>query len=71
MRTILNISMPNAMAKKIEQETKKGAYASKSEFIRFLFRAWEEETLYQELKQSRKEIKEGKGLLLKSLKDLR
>ncbi len=71
MRTILNISMPNSMAKKIEQETKKGDFASKSEFIRSLFRAWEEETLYQELKQSRKEIREGKGIKLKSLKDLR
>ncbi|MBU4536689.1 ribbon-helix-helix domain-containing protein [Patescibacteria group bacterium] len=71
MRTVLNISMPDSMAKKIEQETKKGDFASKSEFIRSIFRAWEEEALYKELKQSRKEIKEGKGIILRSLKDLR
>lgn len=71
MRTVLNISMPATMAKKIDRETKKGNFASKSEFIRSLFRAWEEEALYQEIKQSQKEIKNGKGVVLKSLKDLR
>lgn len=63
--------MPNTMAKKIERETKRGDFASKSEFIRSLFRAWEESVLMNELKTSQKEIKEGKGIILKSLKDLR
>ena len=70
MRTVLNISMPKAMAKKIERETKKGNFSSKSEFIRSVFRFWEEKTLFEEIKQSQKEIKEGKGIILKSLKDL-
>ena len=71
MRTVLNISMPNTMAKKIERETKRGDFASKSEFIRSLFRAWEESVLMNKLETSQKEIKEGKGIILKSLKDLR
>ncbi|MFH0846174.1 MAG: ribbon-helix-helix domain-containing protein [Patescibacteria group bacterium] len=71
MRNILNISMPENMARQIEEETKKGNFASKSEFIRAIFRAWEEGKLYKELQQSRREIKAGKGIVLKSLKDLR
>jgi len=70
MRTVLNISMPKSMAKKIEQETKRGSFASKSEFIRSLFRFWEEQLFTQELDKSQKEIKAGKGIILKSLKDL-
>ncbi len=71
MRTVLNISMPKSMAKKIEQETKRGDFASKSEFIRSVFRFWEEELLLKKLKQRQKDIKEGKGILLHSLKDLK
>ncbi|MCK4386625.1 MAG: ribbon-helix-helix protein, CopG family [Candidatus Pacebacteria bacterium] len=71
MRTVLNISMPKSMAKKIEQETKRGSFASKSEFIRSVFRFWEEQLLLQELDKSQKEMEEGKGIILKSLKDLR
>ena len=71
MRTVLNISMPKSMAKKIERETKRGDFASKSEFIRSVFRFWEKQLLLQELNRSQKEMKEGKGIVLKSLKDLR
>lgn len=71
MRTVLNISMPKSMAKKIEQETKRGSFASKSEFIRSVFRFWEEELLFRELKKRQKDIRDGKGILLHSLKDLR
>ena len=71
MRTVLNISMPNKMAKQIEEEVKNGNFSSKSEFMRAIFRAWEEEKLYQELRRSKREIREGKGVLLKSLRDLR
>ena len=59
------------MAKKIEQETKRGSFASKSEFIRSVFRFWEEELFSKELDKSQKEMEEGKGIILKSLKDLR
>lgn len=71
MRTVLNISMPNAMAKKIELETKKGDFASKSEFIRSLFRAWEESLFQKELDKRQEEMEKGTGVKLKSLKDLR
>ncbi|MBU1557546.1 ribbon-helix-helix domain-containing protein, partial [Patescibacteria group bacterium] len=57
-------------AKKIEQEVKKGEFVSKSEFIRNLFREWEENKLLKELKESQIEIRQGKGLILKSLKDI-
>ena len=71
MRTVLNISMPKSMAKKIERETKQGSFASKSEFVRSLFRFWENQLFLQELEESQKEIKAGKGVILKSLKDLK
>ena len=71
MRSILNISMPETMAKKIEKEVKDGNFVSKSEFIRDLFREWEENKLLKDLKESREEIQKGGGIILKSLKDLR
>jgi putative addiction module CopG family antidote len=71
MRTVINISLPEPMAKEVEKEVKKGKFASKSEFFRNLLRMWEEEKLLKELKQSRQEIAQGKGKVLKSLKDLR
>jgi Arc/MetJ-type ribon-helix-helix transcriptional regulator len=71
MRSVLNISMPKIMVKKIEEEVKKGEFVSKSEFIRNLFREWEEKKLLKELKESQKEIREGKGVVLKSLKEVR
>jgi len=59
------------MAQKIEKEVKEGGFVSKSEFIRDLFREWEENKLLKELKESQKEIQKGGGVILKSLKDLR
>jgi len=55
----------------VKKEVKKGKYASTSEFFRTLLRNYEEENkLLNELKQSQKEIREGKGKILHSLKDL-
>jgi len=59
------------MAQKIEKEVKEGGFMSKSEFIRDVFREWEENKLLRELKESQREIRGGKGKILKSLKDLR
>jgi putative addiction module CopG family antidote len=70
MRKIINISLPDTLAKHVEKEVKTGKYASKSEFFRMLLRAWIEEELVLEIKQSDKEIQQGKAKILKSLKDL-
>lgn len=71
MRTIINISLPSQMSSVVTDAVKSGDYASKSEFFRALIRNWMENRLVLELKQSQKELKQGKGTLLKSLKDLR
>ncbi len=70
MRTTLNISMPAQLKKNVDLVVKEGNYASVSEFFRDAVRAWHEEQLYQSVLRSQKEIKEGKGKVLKSLKDL-
>lgn len=71
MRSIINVSLPESMAKEIEKEVKKGKFISKSEFFRNLFRLWEEEKLLKELRESQREIIGGKSKILRSLKDLR
>jgi len=71
MRAIVNISLPQQLNIILEKEIASGQYASKSEFIRSLLRDWYETKLSKELEESRKDIKSGKGKLLKSLKDLR
>lgn len=70
MRTIVNISLPKQMAHFVEETVSSGRYASKSEFFRSLLRMWMENRLVEEVKESRNELKMGKGKLLKSLKDL-
>lgn len=71
MRNIMSISLPLPLTNIVEKEVKKGNYASKSEFFRYLIRQWMENRLISEVELSRKEMKEGKGKLLKSLGDLR
>lgn len=71
MRNIINISLPEKMKKAVEESVKKGHFSTKSEFFRMLLRLWMEGKLAQELEESRKELRRGKGKLLKSLKDLR
>lgn len=70
MRTIMNISVPEPMAILINKEVATGKYTSKSEFFRSLFRNWAEIKLANEIQESRKEMKSGKKILLKSLADL-
>jgi Arc/MetJ-type ribon-helix-helix transcriptional regulator len=71
MRTIVNISLPSQMANLVSKAVKAGSFSSKSEFFRSLIRDWSKNQMLTELKQSQKQIKNGNGLLLKSLKDLR
>ncbi len=71
MRQIINLSLPPKMSAVVTKEVKTGKYSSTSEFFRELLRAWMEERLFIELRESRKEIVAGKGRILRSLKDLR
>ncbi|MDD4027158.1 MAG: ribbon-helix-helix domain-containing protein [Candidatus Shapirobacteria bacterium] len=71
MRQIINISLPEKLSKMVDNATKNGQYASKSEFFRCLLRDWSEKQLIKEIKQSQKEMKRTGGTLLRSLKDLR
>lgn len=71
MRNIINISLPQEMNKEVEKAVKSGRYASKSEFFRSLLRLWQEQKLLDEIMKSEKEFAEGKGKVLRSLKDLR
>ncbi|MCX6786114.1 MAG: ribbon-helix-helix domain-containing protein [Candidatus Komeilibacteria bacterium] len=71
MREVINISLPSLMAKDVKTAVKAGGYASTSEFFRHLLRLWNTYRLAEELKRDRKKFNAGKGILLKSLKDLR
>jgi len=71
MRQVLNISLPDTMAKTVKKAVKMGNYASTSEFFRHLLRDWQEGKLLAELNESRLEIAHNRGIVLKSLKDLR
>ena len=71
MRTIVNISLPASMVSLVKEEVKEGGYASVSEFIRKLLRDWEEDRILRDIKKGEAEIRAGKGIHLKSLRDLR
>lgn len=72
MRNIINISLPKDLAKEAERQVREGGYATKSEFFRQLLRrSLEEEKLFREIEESRRELRAGKGKVLRSLKDLR
>lgn len=71
MRNIINISLPQQMAVAVEEGMKKENFSTKSEFFRALIRLWMQGRFAVELEESRKELRQGKGKLLRSLKDLR
>ena len=72
MRDIVNISLSKELLVDLEKAVKKGKYSSKSEFLRELIRERvEEDDLVRRVKISRREIEQGKGKILRSLKDLR
>jgi putative addiction module CopG family antidote len=70
MRNIVTISLPKQLDEQIEKEVKTGKFASKSEFVRCLIRMWQEEKIYRELEQGRKEIEAGLGKEFKSMREL-
>ena len=64
--------MSKELASALEKAIKKGKYSSKSEFLRELIRERiEEEDLLKSVEISQREIAQGKGKILRSLKDLR
>ncbi|PIZ73630.1 hypothetical protein COY07_01745 [Candidatus Peregrinibacteria bacterium CG_4_10_14_0_2_um_filter_43_11] len=72
MRSILNISLPPEMITMIKEEMEKRHFPTVSEFFRDLLRRhYEEQEVLAVLRESEKEVAEGKGKVLKSLKDLR
>lgn len=72
MRSIVNISLSKELVFDLDKAVKRGKYSSKSEFLRELIRERiEQEDLLRKIKISQKEIAQGKGKILKSLKDLR
>lgn len=71
MRNVINVSLPPQLNKMVEEGVKRGHFSSKSEFFRMLIRLWLEGRLASDLEESHKELRQGKGKLLRSLKDLR
>lgn len=71
MRSVINISLPKDLEKVVLREVKRGKFASKSEYVRYLLRLAEEDRILKDIKQSEKEFAAGKGRVLRSLKDLR
>ena len=67
----MNISVSPKLKKAIDAAVRNGGYASKSEFLRAIFRAWEDEEVLRSVRKSEREIAKGKVFKLKSLKDLR
>ena len=63
--------MPPKLYSKVESAVSEYNYSSISEFIRDAIRAWEDDRLARELRESQKEARLGKVKLLRSLKDLR
>lgn len=72
MRSIINISLPKELVSQIDKMIKRGGYSTRSEFLRDLIRdRIEEEQVLMELRKSQEEIRQGKGKVLRSLKNLR
>lgn len=63
--------MSASLKKNVDLAVKEGNYASVSEFFRDAVRAWENDRLVRELKESQRDAQRGRVKLLRSLKDLR
>lgn len=75
MRQVLSISLPGDMIKTIKQRVKNEGFNSVSEYFKYLFKMdtediISEEELLKDIKQARKEYKEGKTIKADSLADL-
>ena len=63
--------MPEKMTAAMRRDAKEGQFSSISEFVRQLYRDYQEQRVLARLRKSQAEIAEGKGKVLRSLKDLR
>ena len=72
MRTVINISLPEALAEEVKNEVKEGKFASTSEYFRHVLRWWNTEKLARDIKKADKDWKNGKKnwVELNSLRDL-
>lgn len=70
MRSVINISVPEALAAQVRKEVRKGNFSSTSEFFRHLWRLYQTEKIARDVRVSRRQFAEGKGRALKSLRDL-
>lgn len=61
MRQILNISLPEEMAKDIKKEAKKRRFTV-SEFVRAVIRRYQEDRLLKIVEEGRKAYREGRTL---------
>jgi len=68
MRNIINISLPQSLSAIVRRKVQKGKFASTSEFFRDLLRKY---LIIEELERRSKEMDNGRGILLKSLRALR
>ena len=71
MRTIVNISVPDTVAKEIKQTAKQRGFATVSEYMRYLVRQERERELAGSLLKDKLLFEQGKGKVLKSLRDLK
>jgi Arc/MetJ-type ribon-helix-helix transcriptional regulator len=71
MRTPMTISLPDALAKDVRRDVKKGNFASASEYFRHVLREYKKMNLSNSLHKQKKDFDSGKGHVLKSLRDLR
>lgn len=60
MRKVINISLPESLKEEVDQIIEKEGYASRSEFIRELVRNYKERKVIRRIRQSEKDIEEGR-----------
>ncbi|MFZ3073673.1 MAG: ribbon-helix-helix protein, CopG family [Minisyncoccales bacterium] len=68
---VVSMSLPKQLDEQIEKEARIGNFVSKSEFVRFLVRLWQEDKLAKEIDEAEKDIAAGRIKEIKSLKELR
>lgn len=71
MRQAVTISIPEETLKDIQREAKLHSFANTSEFFRHMFRQWKKDHLSNDIKQGKRDLRAGKGKVLRSFKDLR
>lgn len=71
MKAVIKISLSKNLARIIEKYVAGGEFATKSKFFEHVLRYWLDNKIIEDVKESRKEFVNGKGVFLKSLKDLR